>query len=413
MADKKTQEKTKEIKHIENKRVYVDASSPSARAIIKIVLIVLLILFLAFVIGATFYLLSFLLFLLVLAVFFAYLLDPLVKFIRKPFKVRNREKLMPRPLAIVISYLIVFSVLGLAIAYLAPLIIAQIGEFVENLPNYARLVQDRIFALNSRYEQLSISTELQTQINGYISSFFQYATVTLTALLVFLVGFATYLPWLLLVPIFSFFLLKDAHLFRMTFLNFFPSGSWRSRADSLLMDVNKTLAAYTRAQLISCILIGSLCTLGFTLVGLDYAILLGILAGILEFIPLLGPLTIGITATLVGAFSNNPWQALWVAIFLLTLRFTHDYVTYPRIVRDGVHLHPFTVILSVLAGEQIAGIPGVFLSIPIVAILTVLYKNIVEHSERGGILQSFFGSLDKPEKVSKEIIEEESKEEET
>jgi predicted PurR-regulated permease PerM len=67
------------------------------------------------------------------------------------------------------------------------------------------------------------------------------------------------------------------------------------------------------------------------------------------------------------------------------LRLTHDYVTYPRIVRDGIHLHPFAVILSVLAGEQIAGIPGVFLSIPIVAIVTVLYKHILAHSGRAGL----------------------------
>ncbi len=190
----------------------------------------------------------------------------------------------------------------------------------------------------------------------------------------------------------------------MLFLRIFPSGRWRGRAELVLEDVNKTLAAYVRAQLISCILIGTICTIGFTLIGLDYALLLGVLAGIFEFVPLLGPITIGIIAVLVGAFSSNPWHALWTGIFLLVLRITHDYVTYPRIVRDGIHLHPFAVILSVLAGEQIAGIPGVFLSIPIVATLTVLYKHALKHSGKSGFISAMFNSMEEDE-TKVEVIE--------
>lgn len=312
---------------------------------------------------------------------------------------------MPRPLAIVISYLIVFSILVIAIGYLAPLIAAQIREFAENLPNYANMFQERIAAINNRYEQLMITEELQTQINENISSFVKYTTVALTAFLgVFAVSAVTYLPWMLLIPILGFFFLKDASLYRSMFLNCFPSGRWRARGESLLHDVNKTLAAYARAQLISCVLIGSLCTLAFTLIGLDYALLLGILAGIFEFVPLLGPFTISIIAILVGAFSDNPVNAIWTAAFLIILRLTHDYVTYPRIVGDGIHLHPFAVILSVLAGEQIAGIPGVFLSIPVVAILTVLYKHILAHTGKEGFVRSFVNSIEKDENKI-EVIE--------
>ena len=137
--------------------------------------------------------------------------------------------------------------------------------------------------------------------------------------------------------------------------------------------------------MISCLLIGCICTLGFYLLGLNYGLLIGVLAGILEFIPLIGPLTVGIIAVTIAAF-NSPWQALYVAIFLIVLRLIHDYVTYPRIVREGIHLHPLAIILSVLAGEQIAGITGVFLSIPVVALITVLAKHIREHRGNKGIV---------------------------
>jgi predicted PurR-regulated permease PerM len=149
-----------------------------------------------------------------------------------------------------------------------------------------------------------------------------------------------------------------------------------------MQDVNTTLAAYTRAQLISCLIVGTICTIAFYIIGLKYALLLGILAAILEFIPLLGPLTLAIIATSVAGFGDNPWRALYVAIFLIVLRLTHDYFTYPRIVRGGIHLHPLLIIMSVLAGEQVAGIPGVFLAIPVVALFTVIYRHIIEH--RGG-----------------------------
>ena len=104
---------------------------------------------------------------------------------------------------------------------------------------------------------------------------------------------------------------------------------------------------------------------------------------------LLGPLALATIATTTAAFGDNPWRALYVAVFLILLRITHDYFTYPRIVRGGIHLHPLLIILSVLAGEQVAGIPGVFLAIPIVALFTVIYKHVLEH--RGG--QRLFDGL--------------------
>jgi predicted PurR-regulated permease PerM len=131
-------------------------------------------------------------------------------------------------------------------------------------------------------------------------------------------------------------------------------------------------------------------------------LLLGILAGIFEFVPLLGPLMIGIIVTLVAAAGDNPWRALYVATFLIVLRVVHDYVTYPRIVRGGMHLHPLAIILAILAGEQIAGIPGVFLSIPIVAVITVIYRHILEHQGRSRGLVS--GLIQEVEKPAEEIV---------
>jgi predicted PurR-regulated permease PerM len=376
------------------RRVFLDPSSPSVISITRVVVITLLLLFIFNRLESLIVSLTSLFFLVVLSIFFAYLIDPLVKLIRRPFKERHLDKLMPRWAAIVIAYLIVFTVLGVAISNLAPRVVDQAKEFGANLPTYGTALQERANDLNRRFDRLRIPDEVQADMTRRFAAFGE--TIT-TAFGGFLLGAAVFTPWLILVPILSFFFLKDVNMFRLSVLRMFPAGRWRARAEAVMSDVNVTLAAYTRAQLISCCIIGVICTIGFYLIGLKYALLFGIVAGICEFVPLIGPITIGIVVTLVAAFSDKPWRALYIIIFLAVLRIIHDYVTYPRIVREGIHLHPLAIILSVLAGEQVAGIPGVFLSIPIVAIVTVLYKHFLEHSGKSG----FFSGWLEPVQVEK------------
>jgi predicted PurR-regulated permease PerM len=128
---------------------------------------------------------------------------------------------------------------------------------------------------------------------------------------------------------------------------------------------------------------------------LKYALLLGILAGVFEFVPLIGPATIGLVVVGTSALGDNPWRAVYSLVFLVVLRIVHDYVTYPRIVRGGLHLHPVLIILSVLAGEQVAGIPGVFLAIPMVALAVVIYRHIVEHKGSKGLVTEMIESTTK------------------
>jgi len=380
-------------------RVSLVSSSPSPRSIVRVVVIVLLLLavkdFLGLVIGS----LTFLFFMIVLAIFLAYLINPLVDLIRRPFAA-TYPRLMPRSLAIGLSFLIVFAALSLSVYYLAPGVTQQARRFAENVPSYTQSVQSAINDMNRRLDRMRIPDSVQEQVNERINLFLAASGTFLTTMLGLTAIYAvTYLPWLILVPILAFFFLKDAHLFKVGLLRVVPVGDWRSRVESVMADINNTLNAYARAQLISCLYIGVTCTIGFYLIGNDYALLLGVLAGVLELIPLLGPLTIGILATMVSGFESGS-QAVVTALFLGLLRILQDYFVYPRIIREGIHLHPLAVILSVLAGEQVAGIPGVFIAIPLVALLTVVYKHILEHTSSRGL---FTGLLEPKE--NKEIAE--------
>ena len=146
------------------------------------------------------------------------------------------------------------------------------------------------------------------------------------------------------------------------------------RMHRLFTDLNATLAAYIRAQLIACVVVGSLCGIGFALLRNPYAVLLGVLAGVLECIPLIGPLAVAVVAVGIAAL-HDPMLALWTAVFLMVLRGVEDYVVYPRLIGHDIHLHPLVVILAVLAGVELGGIGEILIAIPLVALVVVVARH--------------------------------------
>jgi predicted PurR-regulated permease PerM len=112
---------------------------------------------------------------------------------------------------------------------------------------------------------------------------------------------------------------------------------------------------------------------------------MGFLAGVFEFVPLVGPLTVAIVAALLALLHTGPFNAFLVLLFLGVLRIVQDYLIYPRLIGQGIHLHPLAVIFAILSGAEVAGVAGVFLAIPVVAILTVSYRHWREHRGSEGI----------------------------
>jgi predicted PurR-regulated permease PerM len=113
---------------------------------------------------------------------------------------------------------------------------------------------------------------------------------------------------------------------------------------------------------------------GFAALGVPYAVLFGVLAGVLEFIPLVGPLLVAVIAGIVAAL-HTPILAVWSTGFLAIVRVLEDYVIYPRLMGHGIHLHPLAVIVAVLAGVELGGVAGAFLAIPVVAALSVAWRH--------------------------------------
>lgn len=325
------------------------------------------------------YKLTTVLLLLVLSIFFAYLIAPLVDLVQQPLRLRQKEYRIPRGLAIGIVYMIVFVGGGIALYLLLPQLAAQFPEFKQQAIAYYKTITgygDRISQYSKEHRMPEgVTTALNNTVLGLIARGGEMATAAFEHVL----GWIIFLPWIVLIPILSFFLLKDADSFRRSALAMLPRGRLRWRGDEFFQDVNSTLAAYIRAQLTACLLVGILCSIGFALIGLPSPLVLGLLAGMLEFVPLVGPLVVAILVAVLAMLHSGLGMAVVVLLFLGVLRIVQDYVIYPRIIGQGIHLHPLAVILAILAGAEIAGVAGIFLAIPVIAILTVSYRHWLEH----------------------------------
>jgi predicted PurR-regulated permease PerM len=274
---------------------------------------------------------------------------------------------------------------GIASYVLLPLLGAQVTEFGRQVPSYIAYARDQLQAWQHFVNTDRLPQALREAIDRTFARTIDAAGESLSHGFGGLLPLLGYLPWVILIPVVAFFLLKDGKAFRRNILLTLPRGRLRGRGAELFEDINDTLAAYMRAALLACLLVGVLCTIGFVLIGVPYALLFGAVAGLLEFIPLVGPLAVALGATLVTSFHSIN-QALWVATFLAVLRLAQDYVVFPRLVRRGIHMHPLGVILAILSGAELAGMAGIFLAVPAVAVLSVMHRHLLEYRGSGGLV---------------------------
>jgi len=282
-------------------------------------------------------------------------------------------------------YLVLFASIGIASYLLLPLLGAQVAEFGRQVPSYMAHARDQLQAWQHFINSNRLPQGVRETIDRTFARTVDAAGDSLSHGFGGLLPLLGYLPWFILIPIVAFFLLKDGAAFRRTILLTLPRGRLRGRGAEVFADINDALAAYMRAALLACLLVGVLCTIGFVLIGVPYALLFGVVAGLLEFIPLVGPLAVALGATLVTSFHSIN-QALWVVAFLGALRLAQDYIVFPRLVRRGIHMHPLGVILAILCGAELAGMVGIFLAIPAVAVLSVMHRHLLEYRGSGGLV---------------------------
>ena len=312
-------------------------------------------------------------FVLILATLVAYLMAPLVERAESPINIAGQRRRLPRWAAIALVYALIGGGLAGAAVLLLPSAAQQASDIVAGAPAYAQSVVAWEHGWTRYYDRLRIPPELRHAIDRAALAAAAAAEAAARRLSLAAVMAFSSLPWLSLIPVLAFFLLKDAASFRLALLTALPHRH-QLRSHRLLEDLDTTVAAYIRAQLLACVVVGFMCGIGFAVLGVPYSILLAVLAGVLEFIPLVGPLLLAVVASIVAAL-HAPMLVFGVLGFLLVLRLVEDYAIYPRLIRHGLHLHPLAVIVAVLAGAELGGVAGIFLAVPTVAVASVVFRH--------------------------------------
>jgi predicted PurR-regulated permease PerM len=303
---------------------------------------------------------------------FAYLLWPLVNFVDRRLSRHSPGHSRIWALAIVYAMLVaLFIVVGIS---MGSRIAGQATVFATKVP-------DLISALDQPAQPLA-SPSLQNARNKILStvrtqlSAHSQDLVSLLPNAAFgVLSHAGGLVAIVLVPILSFFFLKDHELVHTSILGVVAAGPRRDSVRQMAGELNVLFAQYMRALVLLSAAAFVICGLFFFLIGIPFGILLAAIASLLEFIPLIGPLTAAIVILAVAGLSGFH-HLLWIVAFLAGLRIFQDYVLSPQLLSKGMELHPLLVIFGVLAGASIAGIAGSFLSVPILATVRVVFRQL-------------------------------------
>jgi predicted PurR-regulated permease PerM len=301
-----------------------------------------------------------------IAIFFAYILWPIISLI---------ERFMPkrRTAALAIVYILLVGSLVGAGFVVVPAIAAEATSLMTRLPSMVMnggLTKMPIpaFLAPVREQVMAALSKGAVNLENSVVPFIQRSGSEILS------GLSFVLP-MVLVPILAFFFLKDGRELLVSVIGSVDDGHDRNMMEAILEDVHIVLSKYIRALVLLAIASFAAWWLFLSIMGYHYELLLAGLAGILEFIPVIGPAT-ALVIMLIVCIVAQAGGLLWILVFWGCFRIFQDYVLRPYLMSSGVELHPLLVLFGVLAGDAIAGIPGMFFSVPTLAILRVIYLHL-------------------------------------
>ena len=304
----------------------------------------------------------------VAAFFFAYMLTPLVNFVS-----RVRPGAVSKTISLAVVYVFLLLVMLSLGAWLAKPLAMQAASLVERLPGLIEKHKDlSALPLPSWLEpaRISVVDTLRLQLDsaaGKIGPLLQQA-------LGGIVGLAGSLMFIIIVPILTFLFMKDSGDLRRTFLSF-VAPERRAITEEVLDDIHVMIDQYMRSLVILSLATSVVYVIFFWAIGLPYALLLSVLAAPLEFIPVFGPLIGTLLILGIAVFTGFP-HIWWIVIFFVAYRMFQDYALQPYLMSSGVQLHPLLVLFGAFAGQSLGGLWGMFLSVPMLAIIRIVFVRL-------------------------------------
>ncbi|NLO90266.1 MAG: AI-2E family transporter [Clostridia bacterium] len=300
----------------------------------------------------------------IFAVILAYILNPIVVIIEQYLNVS-------RLIAILMIYAAGLILVLLLFFYGIPLITQELNTLADMIPVLMVEIQGYAQKLYNNFQGIAVSDGIRQVIDEGIRNVEEIIIRGIRQLINAILSIFSGILSIVLAPIMAFYLLKDWQVLGEKIQLIFPV-QIREEVISLWSEIDRVLLGFIKGHLIVAAFVGIMTALGLTLIGMDYVLLLSIIAGIGEIIPYFGPI-IGSIPTLILALLKSKLTALYVLILIIIIQQIENNVLSPTILGESVGLHPIVVIFALLAGGKIFGLVGMLLAVPTAAVLRIIF----------------------------------------
>lgn len=298
----------------------------------------------------------------------AYVVNPLI------------EKLLARGFsrigAIVLLFGMILTIFLIIIVFGLPLIVEELNRLSQTLPSYIRVLQEYIDQFSTDLQRIKFPAIVKQLADQTLQRAEEVGLGLINWLSELILNIFSHVVGLIIAPIIAFYILKDLESLSDSVNGWIPVRYW-DQVYRLGLEINAVISGFLRGQFLVAILIAFLTTIGLLFLRVNFAIVLGIIAGAFNIIPYLGPI-LGAVPTIVIVLVHSPLKALAVSALFLIIQQIEGGIISPRIMSNQVGLSPLTVIFAILAGGELAGLLGMILAVPIVGIIKVILKFILD-----------------------------------
>ena len=308
-----------------------------------------------------------------------YLLDPIVERLAR-IRVANRP--IPRALVILVVYVVAIAILVELFLLLIGPLLEQIQAFAQDAPGYVETLNQRLGELFIWWDRLALSPDIKEAVDqalqDVVGSIGSLAPSIVRPIFSSFVGLVGSIFGYLIIPVWAFWILKDRPAIVRAFDRAVPA-AWRADTWVIVGIVRRVLGSWVRGQIILGLVVGVGTFLGLLVLGAfvdpvfsRFAVLLAVIAGVLELLPIIGPIIAAVPAVLLGATAGVPGIVAALALYTAVQQ-VENTLLVPKIQGDATNLHPAVVIFSLILGGAIAGLLGAILALPVAATLRSLY----------------------------------------
>ena len=297
------------------------------------------------------------------ALMLAYFFDPLYRYLI--------HKKVPKVLAIIFVFGIIIALLILIVFFLIPSVINQLNILYKEIPNFIENYQNLILSIKPQLSKFINPADVEILLKENLSELQKGILGFSQSIIIYLSNIVSSITFgIVIIPLILFYLMRDIVIFKEN-LYIFVSKKNKKQFKEVLEEIDNIVSGFIRGRIIVCFIVGTLIGIGLYFLNLEFALIIGIVSGVFNFIPYLGPI-VGVILALIFALGNSWWTLLMIVILFVLVNQLEAIYLNPNILGKGLGLHPLTVILSILICGQLLGILGVLVAVPLAAILKVL-----------------------------------------